>query len=144
MAPKRKAAAEAEAAADAPPAEEAPAKRGRKAAAPKTEAAPKAEKKEPAKKGKAKKEEDVKDEPEVKEEKPVPAKSAGVEALEALKAAGFKAQLADGKPRRGAFNFIVRSGDKEVEVWDGLTKGPPRSDKFPDLDALVDMVRKAA
>ena len=64
------------------------------------------------------------------------------------------------KPRRGAFNIrlymilIVRqrrkfilfsitmdSGDI-IEVWDGRTKGPPRKEKFPDKDSIVEKMKK--
>ena len=64
------------------------------------------------------------------------------------------------KPRRGAFNIrlymilIVRqrrkfilfsitmdSGDI-IEVWDGRSKGPPRKEKFPDKDSIVEKMKK--
>ena len=65
------------------------------------------------------------------------------------------------KPRRGAFNIrlyydilIVRqrrkfilfsittdSGDI-IEVWDGKSKGPPRKEKFPDKDSIVEKMKK--
>ena len=32
--------------------------------------------------------------------------------------------------------------DKE-EVWDGRTKGPPRKDKFPELENVLALVKKA-
>ena len=71
-------------------------------------------------------------------------KSRANKAIEALKAAGIDAKVSSAKPRRGAFNFTVKSGDKETEVWDGLKKGPPRADKFPDLEELVEMCKAAA
>lgn len=47
------------------------------------------------------------------------------------------------KPRRGAFNISITmdSGDI-VEVWDGRSKGPPRKEKFPDKDSIVEKMKK--
>ena len=33
--------------------------------------------------------------------------------------------------------------DEKEEVWDGRTKGPPRKDKFPELDDVLAMIKKA-
>jgi hypothetical protein len=61
-----------------------------------------------------------------------------------LKAAGIDAKVSSEKPRKGAFNFVVKKADgEEVEVWNGLKKGPPRADKFPDADELVKLVKAA-
>jgi hypothetical protein len=51
-----------------------------------------------------------------------------------------------GKPKRGSFEiFIQKAGsDKKVAVWSGISKGPPRKDKFPDIAKdLIDKVQKA-
>ena len=66
------------------------------------------------------------------------------------------------KPRRGAFNIrfgvfcvldilsqtklilfsiTMDSGDI-VEVWDGKSKGPPRKEKFPDKDSILEKMKK--
>uniref|UniRef100_A0A182UCG4 Selenoprotein H n=1 Tax=Anopheles melas TaxID=34690 RepID=A0A182UCG4_9DIPT len=50
----------------------------------------------------------------------------------------------DGKPRRGAFEISIaksKDGDK-VLVWSGLSKGPPRKDKFPEPKTILDDVLK--
>lgn len=49
------------------------------------------------------------------------------------------------KPRSKAFNIsVTKPGkDEKEEVWDGRTKGPPRKDKFPELDDVLAMVKKA-
>ena len=71
-----------------------------------------------------------------------------------------KSEINPDKPRRGAFNIrwvsvwgcgsdiknisfsiTLDSGDT-VEVWDGRTKGPPRKEKFPDKDTIVDKIKK--
>uniref|UniRef100_A0A182W905 Selenoprotein H n=1 Tax=Anopheles minimus TaxID=112268 RepID=A0A182W905_9DIPT len=51
----------------------------------------------------------------------------------------------DGKPRRGAFEIsIAKSMDGEkVLVWSGVSKGPPRKEKFPDTKSILDDVLKA-
>lgn len=41
---------------------------------------------------------------------------------------------ADGKPKRGSFEIYVVKGEKKVKVWSGVEKGPPRKDKFPDVE----------
>ena len=33
------------------------------------------------------------------------------------------------------------SGDI-IEVWDGKSKGPPRKEKFPDKDSIVEKMKK--
>lgn len=48
------------------------------------------------------------------------------------------------KPRKGAFNISVKVGNDTHEVWDGRSKGPPRKDKWPDLDKLVKDLKKLA
>ena len=49
------------------------------------------------------------------------------------------------KPRRGAFNITITLEDgSSVEVWDGKSKGPPRKEKFPDKDEILDKIKKEA
>lgn len=48
-----------------------------------------------------------------------------------------------GKPARGSFEIFVKKGDAEpVQVWSGKSKGPPRKDKFPEADAIIDDIKK--
>jgi len=54
-------------------------------------------------------------------------------------------ELNPDKPRKGAFNISVKVGnDAQEEVWDGRSKGPPRKEKWPDLDNLVKDIKKQA
>ena len=39
------------------------------------------------------------------------------------------------------FSITMDSGDI-IEVWDGRTKGPPRKEKFPDKDSIVEKMKK--
>uniref|UniRef100_A0A182NAS7 Selenoprotein H n=1 Tax=Anopheles dirus TaxID=7168 RepID=A0A182NAS7_9DIPT len=51
-----------------------------------------------------------------------------------------------GKPRRGAFEISVaktKDDEKKVPVWSGLKKGPPRKDKFPEAESILDDILKA-
>ncbi|KFB46578.1 selenoprotein BthD [Anopheles sinensis] len=50
-----------------------------------------------------------------------------------------------GKPRRGSFEIAIakEKDGKQVLVWSGLPKGPPRKDKFPDVKSILDDVLKA-
>lgn len=45
----------------------------------------------------------------------------------------------------GSFEvFIIPSGTtKKVQVWSGVSKGPPRKEKFPDAESLVQATLKA-
>lgn len=49
-------------------------------------------------------------------------------------------------PRRGSFEVTLIMGDgetKEVLLWSGIKKGPPRKLKFPEDHKLItDMVKK--
>lgn len=49
------------------------------------------------------------------------------------------------KPRHGAFNISItlESGDV-IEVWDGKSKGPPRKEKFPDKDEILNKIKDEA
>jgi len=47
-----------------------------------------------------------------------------------------------GKPKRGSFEIVLLKDGKEVLLWSGLSKGPPRKDKFPEPPAVVDMTKK--
>lgn len=53
----------------------------------------------------------------------------------------------DGKPKRGSFEIHVVRGDnlatEDNLIWSGINKGPPRKDKFPEVDSLVDAINKA-
>lgn len=45
----------------------------------------------------------------------------------------------DTKPRSKSFEFVlVRDGEEEV-VWSGLKLGPPRAQKFPAPEKLVEL-----
>ena len=47
------------------------------------------------------------------------------------------------KPRRGAFNIsITTRGGHQLEVWDGRSKGPPRKEKFPDKEHLLQIIKE--
>lgn len=50
-----------------------------------------------------------------------------------------------GKPRRGAFEIsVAKSQDaKPVQIWSGLPKGPPRKEKFPEADQILQDVLSA-
>ena len=39
------------------------------------------------------------------------------------------------------FSITMDSGDI-IEVWDGKSKGPPRKEKFPDKDSIVEKMKK--
>ena len=39
------------------------------------------------------------------------------------------------------FSITMDSGDI-IEVWDGRSKGPPRKEKFPDKDSIVEKMKK--
>lgn len=50
----------------------------------------------------------------------------------------------NGKPKRGSFEIYVTKGsEKKHKIWSGADKGPPRKDKFPDAQTLIDDVNKA-
>jgi len=57
----------------------------------------------------------------------------------------FKSELNPmGKPRRGAFEITITLEDgEEVLLWSGLKRGPPRKEKFPDVQALLDQWAKS-
>lgn len=50
--------------------------------------------------------------------------------------ADFELVLNDeGKAKRGSFEIYIEKQDGErTQVWSGITKGPPRKDKFPDVE----------
>lgn len=48
----------------------------------------------------------------------------------------------NGKPKRGSFEIFVAKGDKKEKIWSGVEKGPPRKDKFPDVEDLKEAVLK--
>ncbi|XP_070491757.1 selenoprotein H-like [Chironomus tepperi] len=49
-----------------------------------------------------------------------------------------------GKPKRGSFEiFVTKNDGKKVQIWTGLSKGPPRKLKFPDYEEdLKDQFQK--
>lgn len=48
------------------------------------------------------------------------------------------------KPRRGAFELQLVQEDKpDVILWSGIKKGPPRKEKFPDLETIQTILNKA-
>lgn len=52
-----------------------------------------------------------------------------------------------GKPKRGSFEIYVVKGEKKEKVWSGADKGPPRKEKFPDVEkdlkeAVLKIVRE--
>lgn len=47
------------------------------------------------------------------------------------------------KPRRNSFEIILMEGDKEVVLWSGIKKGPPRKLKFPDPAEVVSALKEA-
>ncbi|CAG0915547.1 unnamed protein product [Notodromas monacha] len=67
-------------------------------------------------------------------------KENGAEAIEA-EFPGVEIEYNSGKPRKGAFEFVMVDKDgADIELWSGVSLGPPRKLKFPD-DA-VEMVKK--
>uniref|UniRef100_A0A182RR82 Selenoprotein H n=1 Tax=Anopheles funestus TaxID=62324 RepID=A0A182RR82_ANOFN len=51
----------------------------------------------------------------------------------------------NGKPRRGAFEVSIAKSmdDEKTLVWSGVSKGPPRKEKFPEVKSILDDVLKA-
>ncbi|KAI7801698.1 selenoprotein H-like, partial [Triplophysa rosa] len=47
------------------------------------------------------------------------------------------------KPRRNSFEVTLMQGDKEVVLWTGIKKGPPRKLKFPDPAEVVSALEEA-
>lgn len=59
--------------------------------------------------------------------------------------ADFELVLNPTKPKRGSFEIYVEKEDAEekIQIWSGITKGPPRKNKFPDVEKdLKDQVLK--
>ncbi|PVU96558.1 hypothetical protein BB561_001097 [Smittium simulii] len=46
------------------------------------------------------------------------------------------------KPKRGSFEIFFVANNKEVQIWSGISKGPPRKLKFPDTSIIVSSVAK--
>jgi hypothetical protein len=62
--------------------------------------------------------------------------SSWVESADALES---ELNPAGEKPKKGSFEIsVLRDDGKEVVVWSGLAKGPPRREKFPDPDVLLE------
>ncbi|KAI5624848.1 selenoprotein H, partial [Silurus asotus] len=47
------------------------------------------------------------------------------------------------KPRRNSFEVTLIEGIKEVVLWTGIKKGPPRKLKFPDPAEVVTALEDA-
>lgn len=47
------------------------------------------------------------------------------------------------KPRRNSFEVTLVEGSKEVVLWTGIKKGPPRKLKFPDPAEVVTVLEDA-
>lgn len=44
----------------------------------------------------------------------------------------------------GSFEiFVVKDGKTKTQIWSGISKGPPRKDKFPEAKSLVKDVNSA-
>lgn len=44
----------------------------------------------------------------------------------------------------GSFEiFVIKDGKPKTQIWTGVSKGPPRKDKFPEAEALVEAVNSA-
>jgi len=50
--------------------------------------------------------------------------------------------LNQSEKKTGAFNISITFDSGEtVEVWDGKSKGPPRKEKFPDKDEILNKMK---
>lgn len=47
------------------------------------------------------------------------------------------------KPRRNSFEVTLIEGKKELVLWTGLKKGPPRKLKFPEPAEVVTALEEA-
>uniref|UniRef100_A0A3P9L4K8 Selenoprotein H n=1 Tax=Oryzias latipes TaxID=8090 RepID=A0A3P9L4K8_ORYLA len=47
------------------------------------------------------------------------------------------------KPRRNSFEITLLNGAKEICLWTGIKKGPPRKLKFPQPDDVVAALKDA-
>ncbi|KAG5846168.1 hypothetical protein ANANG_G00146950 [Anguilla anguilla] len=47
------------------------------------------------------------------------------------------------KPRRNSFEVTLLSEGKEVSLWSGIKKGPPRKLKFPEPAVLLSALEEA-
>lgn len=47
------------------------------------------------------------------------------------------------KPRRNSFEITLMDGDKEIPLWTGIKKGPPRKLKFPEPEVVVAALEEA-
>ncbi|CAB1325461.1 unnamed protein product, partial [Coregonus sp. 'balchen'] len=47
------------------------------------------------------------------------------------------------KPRSKSFEVMLVEGEKEVCLWSGIKKGPPRKLKFPEPKVVVSALAKA-
>jgi hypothetical protein len=44
-------------------------------------------------------------------------------------------------PRRGAFEITIKNSGKEHLIWTGLKKGPPRKEKFPAVENIIENIK---
>jgi len=44
--------------------------------------------------------------------------------------------------RKNAFEINVISEENDNIIWSGISKGPPRKLKFPDIDDIVEQIQK--
>uniref|UniRef100_A0A8C9QXE9 Selenoprotein H n=1 Tax=Scleropages formosus TaxID=113540 RepID=A0A8C9QXE9_SCLFO len=63
---------------------------------------------------------------------------------EALEASNpeLKVQINPEKPRRNSFEVTLFGEGKEVCLWSGIKKGPPRKLKFPDPAVVVSSLQE--
>lgn len=57
----------------------------------------------------------------------------------------LEADLNPEKPRKGAFNISASVGGGSAEptlLWDGRSKGPPRKEKWPEDEMLVNKIKE--
>ncbi|KAI1888195.1 hypothetical protein AGOR_G00182520 [Albula goreensis] len=55
----------------------------------------------------------------------------------------LKVQLNPQKPRRNSFEITLLGGEKEVSLWSGIKKGPPRKLKFPEPTVVLSALEEA-
>ncbi|KAL4223634.1 hypothetical protein ACF0H5_017102 [Mactra antiquata] len=56
----------------------------------------------------------------------------------------FEVELNPSAPRRGSFEItLLQDGEKDVIVWTGLKKGPPRKLKFPEAETVITAIDEA-
>jgi len=52
-------------------------------------------------------------------------------------------ELNSSAPRRGSFELtVINSNGDETLLWSGIKRGPPRREKFPDVESLMADLKK--